>query len=183
MQAITRFGVGALLAAAVCLLAAQSAQAAAVICKSPADVPGQLLTSIDTCFNCYKNGTLVQQNPCPPTVTNPSDTWVHQRCYEFPENPTSAICDQIAESEAGACNRAVQDAVKCNDGLNGANATAETASCQTLPDPGDQKTCASDVAAELSALSESVKSAATAGLQACADLKSSVRAACLGATF
>jgi hypothetical protein len=181
MRTINGIGVGALLAGTlVCLLAAQSARAAAavVICKSPADVPGQLFTSIETCFNCYKNGTLVQQNPCPPLVVNPGDVWVKTQCYEFPEDPTTAICDEISESEAAACNRAVQDAVKCNDGLNIANAAVETANCQTLPDPG---TCASDVTAEFSALQESVKSAATSGLQACQDLKSSVRAACLGA--
>jgi hypothetical protein len=184
MRAITRTGgLGLLLTAAVCLLGVESARAAVAICKSPADVPGQLFTSIETCFNCTKNGTLVIQNPCPPAVVVPGDLWVNTKCYEFPADPTEAICDQIAESEVGACNRAVQDAVKCNDGLNGANAKAATASCQTLPDPGDQKTCASDVASELSALSTSVKSAATAGLQACGDLKASVRAACLGDTF
>ncbi len=184
MRTINRIGVGALLAgAAVCLLAAESARAAVAICKSPAAVPGALFTSIETCFNCYKNGTLVQVDPCPPAVVLPTDVWVKTQCYEFPENPTTAICDQIADSEASACNRAVEDAVKCNDGLNVANATVETANCQTLPDPGDQQTCASDVAAEFSALSTSVKSAATTGLQACQDLKSSVRAACLGTTF
>ena len=184
MRTFNGIGIGALLAGAVvCLLAAQSARAAAVICKSPADVPGQLFTSIETCFNCYKNGTLVNQIPCPPIVVLPSDTWVKTQCYDFPESPTTAICDEISESEAAACNRAVQDAMQCNDGLNVANATVETANCQTLPDPGAQKTCASDVAAEFSALQSSVKSAASTGLQACQDLKSSVRAACLGSTF
>jgi hypothetical protein len=182
MRTINRLGIGALLAGAVvCLLAAPSAQAAAVICKSPADVPGQLFTSIETCFNCYQNGALVIQNPCPPTVVVPGDVWVKTQCYEFPESPTTAICDEISESEAAACNRAVQDAMQCNDGLNVANATVETANCQTLPDPGAQKTCASDVTAEFSALQASVKDAATTGLQACQDLKASVRAACLGA--
>jgi hypothetical protein len=184
MRAITRIGaLGLLVTAAVCLLAAQSARAAVAICKSPADVPGQLFTSIDTCFNCTKNGTLVIQNPCPPAVVIPGDVWVNTKCYEFPEDPTEAICDQIGDSEVGACNRAVQDAVKCNDGLNGANAKVATANCQALPDPGDQKTCASDVAAELAALSTSVKNAAATGQQACGDLKASVRAACLGVAF
>jgi hypothetical protein len=184
MRTINGIGVAALLAGAVvCLLAAPSARAAAavVICKSPADVPGQLFASIETCFNCTKNGLLVQQNPCPPVVVIPGDVWVKTQCYEFPESPTTALCDEISESEAAACNRAVEDAMKCNDGLNIANAAVETANCQTLPDPGAQSSCASDVTAEFSALQESVKSAATTGLQACRDLKSSVRAACLGA--
>jgi hypothetical protein len=170
-------------AAAVCVLAPQSARAAVAICKSPADVPGQLLTAITTCFNCYKNGTLVQQVPCPPANPDPNDVWVNDKCYDFPDTPTAANCDRIASTEVSGCSKAVKDAAKCNDALNGANATAETADCLTLPDPGDQQACASSVAAELSALTESVKNAAAAGQQACLDLNSSVRAACLGESF
>jgi hypothetical protein len=173
MRAITRIGALALLAvaAAACLLAAPAARAAVAICQSPADVPTQLLTSINTCFNCK----VATPPACPANQ--------HQACYEFPDNPTEPICDQIADAEVKACLKAVDDAASCNDALNTANATAETATCQTLPDPGDQKTCADDVATELAALSQSVQSAVTTGQQACKDLRSSVRATCLGTTF
>jgi len=154
MRAFTRIGFGPLLAAAAlaCVFAAQPARAQVDICHWPADVPGELLSSI-------------------------------ANRVDFAEGASQGLCDQIANAELKGCNKAVQNAAKCTDTLNGANAKAEDGVCSTLEDPSDQQACSNDVQAELDARTTDVKNAAASGLQSCLDLKSSVRALCLGDPF
>jgi len=102
---------------------------------------------------------------------------------DFSPTPGPELCDKIASAEVKGCIKAVQNAAKCNDVLNNANAKAASADCSTLADPSDQKSCSDGVQAELSSLTESIKNAAAAGTQACADLSSSVLALCLGDMF
>ena len=128
------------------------------ICPWPADVPEDLLGSIATCTNCLKN-KMVQtgQVPCPPLITNPNDVWVNARCYEFPEDPDTALCDSIASAEVKGCSKAVDDAARCNDAVNAADATAGNAICSTFVDPSEAAACSSNVQSELAAQKEAVE--------------------------
>lgn len=183
MRSSTRIGTGVLLAAAalVFVFAAQPARAQSPLCPWPADVPGDLLVSIETCFNCFKNGIVIPgQTPCPPAVFPPTEIWTRSQCYEFPEDPTTQVCDAIASAEVKGCTKAVADAAKCNDAVNTANATAESAICSTFVDPSEGAACLNDVQSALAAQKTAVKNAAAAGRQACVDLTSSVSALCLG---
>lgn len=190
MRSSTRIGSGVLLAAIILGLAAQAARAQSPICPWPADVPGDLVTSIDTCFNCLRNNVVVPDRdsdpgslPCPPPTHPPTEVWVKVPCYDFPEAPTTQICDGIASAETRGCTRAVADAARCNDAVNTANATAQTAVCSTFADPSEGAACASDVQADLAAQTANVRNAAAAGRQACQDLTGSVRSLCLGVPF
>lgn len=183
MRSNTRMRSGALLAAAALALAfaAQPARAQTEACPWPADVPGDLLASIEDCFNCLLNGIVVPgQNPCPPAVFPPGQVWVRQACYEFPEDPTTQVCDGIARAEVRGCTRAVADAARCNDAVSAANATAETAICSTFSDPAEGAACANDVKSALAARRTEIRNAASAGRQTCQDLTASVRTLCLG---
>jgi hypothetical protein len=186
MRSSTRIGTGVLLVAAVLAFAfaAQPARAQSEICVWPADVPEDMLDSIETCFNCFRNGIVVPgQSPCPPAVIPPREIWTRAQCYDFPEAPTAEVCDGIASAEVRGCRRAVADSARCNDALSAANATAETAICSTFADPSEGEACADAVNSELASMRTAIRNAAAAGRQACLDLTSSVRALCLGDPF
>lgn len=182
LRSSKRIGSGVLLAAALaCVFGAAPARAQTPLCPWPADVPGDLLGSIEDCFNCTKNGVVIPgQNPCPPLVHPPNENWVRTECFEFPEDPTPEVCDPIASAEVKGCSKAVSDAAKCNDAVSNANATAENAICSTFADPSEGAACSSGVQSALAAQKTAIQNAAAAGRQACLDLTDSVRSLCLG---
>jgi len=102
---------------------------------------------------------------------------------EFDPTPDEQTCDKIADSEVAGCNKSVSNAAKCIDTVNGADAQAQNAICQTFVIPEERDACLQNVKDELSALTEANKNAASVGLDNCADLGPSIVAFCLGDSF
>ncbi len=98
----------------------------------------------------------------------------------FTPSPGEALCDKIAATEVKGCYKLVQDAAKCTNALNSADAKAQDAVCQTLVDPTEGQQCLDDVKADLDSLNAIVKTQASSGQDSCLTQRASIRAFCLG---